>query len=40
LILWLIGFVSGYTIGAYVHALLFVAIVLFPVGVLSGQPVL
>jgi hypothetical protein len=37
LILWLLGFVSGYTIGAFIHVLLIVAIVLFLAGLLSGR---
>ena len=37
LVLWLLGFVSGYTIGAFIHVLLVVAIVLFLVGLLSGR---
>jgi VIT1/CCC1 family predicted Fe2+/Mn2+ transporter len=37
LILWLLGLVSGYTIGAFIHVLLVVAIVLFLVGLLSGR---
>jgi hypothetical protein len=39
LILWLLGVVSGYTIGAFIHVLLVVAIVLFLVGLLSGRRV-
>ena len=39
LILWLLGFVSGYTIGAFIHVLLIVAIVLFLAGLLSGRRV-
>ena len=39
LILWLLGFVSGYTIGAFIHVLLVVAIVLFLVALLSGRRV-
>ena len=39
LILWLLGLVSGYTIGAFVHVLLVVAIVLFLVGFISGRRV-
>jgi len=39
LILWLLGLVSGYTIGAFIHVLLVVAIVLFLVGVVSGRRV-
>jgi hypothetical protein len=40
LILWLLGLVSGYTIGAFIHVLLVVAIVLFLVGLLSGRRVM
>jgi hypothetical protein len=39
LILWLLGFASGYTIGAFIHVLLVVAIVLLVVGMLSGRRV-
>ena len=39
LILWLLGLVSGYTIGAFVHVLLVIAVVLFLVGLLSGRRV-
>ena len=35
LIAWLLGFVGIYTVGAFVHVLLVVAIVLFLVGSLS-----
>lgn len=37
LILWLLGLVSGYTIGAFIHVLLVIAVVLFLVGVLGGR---
>ena len=37
LIAWLLGVVGTYTIGAFVHVLLVVAIVLFIVGLLSGR---
>jgi Family of unknown function (DUF5670) len=37
LIAWLLGIVGTYTIGAFVHILLVVAIVLFLVGLLSGR---
>jgi len=37
LIAWLIGVVGTYTIGAFVHVLLVVAIVLFLTGLLSGR---
>jgi uncharacterized membrane protein YtjA (UPF0391 family) len=37
LIAWLLGVVGTYTIGAFVHILLVIAIVLFIVGLLSGR---
>ena len=37
LIAWLLGIVGTYTIGAFVHVLLIVALVLFIVGLLSGR---
>src|SRR5262249_11410161 len=37
LIAWLLGVVGTYTIGAFVHVLLVVAIVLFLIGLLSGR---
>ena len=37
LIAWLLGFVGVYTVGAFIHVLLVVAIVLFIVGSLSGR---
>jgi len=37
LILWVLGLVSGYTIGAFVHVLLVIALVLFVAGLLSGR---
>lgn len=37
LILWLLGMVSGYTIGAFIHVLLVVALVLFLVQLISGR---
>ena len=40
LIAWLLGIVGTYTIGAFVHVLLVVAIVLFLVGLVSGRRVL
>ena len=39
LILWLLGLVSGYTIGAFIHVLLVIAIVLILVGLVSGRRV-
>lgn len=37
LIAWLLGIVGTYTIGASVHVLLVVAVVLFVVGLLRGR---
>jgi asparagine N-glycosylation enzyme membrane subunit Stt3 len=37
LIAWLLGVAGTYTIGAFVHVLLVVALVLFVVGLLSGR---
>jgi hypothetical protein len=37
LIAWLLGIVGTYTIGAFVHVLLVIAIVLFIAGLLSGR---
>jgi uncharacterized protein DUF5670 len=39
LMMWLLGIVSGYTIGAFIHVLLVVALVLFLMGLLSGRRV-
>lgn len=39
LILWLLGLVSGYTIGSFIHVLLVIALVLFVVGMVSGRRV-
>ena len=37
LVAWLLGMVGVYTIGAFVHLLLVVALVLFVVGLLTGR---
>jgi uncharacterized membrane protein YtjA (UPF0391 family) len=37
LIAWLLGIVGTYTIGAFVHVLLVIALVLLVVGLLSGR---
>ena len=39
LILWLLGFVSGYTVGAFIHVLLVIALVLVLVQFVSGRRV-
>ena len=38
-VLWLLGLVSGYTLGAFVHILLVIAVVLFLAGFVSGRRV-
>ena len=38
-VLWLLGMVSGYTIGAFIHLLLVIAVVLFLVALVSGRRV-
>jgi hypothetical protein len=37
LVLWLLGFVSGYTIGGFVHLLLVLALVIFIINLLTGR---
>jgi uncharacterized membrane protein YtjA (UPF0391 family) len=37
LIAWLLGMVGTYTVGAFIHVLLVIALVLFLVGLLSGR---
>ena len=37
LVLWLLGVVGTYTIGAFVHVLLVIAVVLFLLGLMSGR---
>lgn len=37
LVLWLLGMVSGYTLGNFIYVLLVIAIVLFLVGIISGR---
>lgn len=39
LILWLLGLVSGYTVGSFIHVLLVIALVLFVLGLVSGRRV-
>lgn len=37
LVAWLLGVAGTYTIGAFVHALLVIAVVLFLVGMVGGR---
>jgi uncharacterized membrane protein YjdF len=39
IILWLLGMVSGYTLGNFIYVLLVIAIVLFLVRLISGRRV-
>ena len=38
-ILWLLGIVSGYTLGSFIHLLLVLAIIVIIVRVIDGRPV-
>jgi hypothetical protein len=40
LILWLLGLVTSYTLGGFIHALLVIAIVVILVRVISGRKAL
>lgn len=40
LVLWLLGVVTSYTLGGFIHILLVVAIVMFLVRVIRGEKVL
>jgi len=37
IILWLLGMVSGYTIGSFIHVLLVIAIIMILVNLISGR---
>ena len=37
LVLWLLGFVSSYTMGGFIHILLVIAIVMILVNLISGR---
>jgi len=37
LVLWLLGLVSGYTLGGFVHILLLIALVVVVIRVISGR---
>lgn len=39
-ILWLLGIVSGYTIGSFIHILLVVAVIIILVNLIQGRRVL
>jgi hypothetical protein len=37
LVLWLLGLVSSYTLGGYIHILLVIALVVLVINVISGR---
>ena len=37
MILWLLGFISGYTIGGFIHVLLVIAIVVVLIRIIQGR---
>ena len=37
LVLWLLGFVSSYTLGGYIHLLLVIALVVIVIRVIQGR---
>ena len=39
-VLWMLGVVSSYTLGGFIHVLLVIAIVLFLVGLMGGRRIL
>ena len=40
LVLWLLGLVSSYTLGGYIHLLLIIAIVVLVIRIIQGRRVL
>ncbi len=39
IILWLVGLVSSYTLGGFIHILLVIAIIVIVMRVIQGRPV-
>jgi hypothetical protein len=37
IVLWLLGLVTGYTIGSFIHVLLVIAVIMILVNVISGR---
>ena len=37
LVMWLLGLVSGYTVGGFIHLLLVIALVVFVINLLTGR---
>lgn len=40
IILWLLGIVSGYTMGSFIHILLVVAVIVILVNIIQGRRIL
>ena len=40
IVLWLLGLVSSYTIGGFIHVLLVVAIIMFLIRVIQGRRII
>lgn len=40
IILWLLGIVSGYTIGSFIHVLLVIAVIIILVNLIQGRRIL
>lgn len=40
MVLWLLGFISGYTMGGFIHILLVIAIVAVLIRVIQGRKIL
>jgi hypothetical protein len=39
-ILWLLGIVSGYTIGSFIHVLLVIAVIIILLNIIQGRRIL
>jgi hypothetical protein len=39
LVLWLLGLVSGYTLGGFIHILLVIAVVVVIIRLIQGRPI-
>jgi hypothetical protein len=39
LVLWLLGLISGYTMGGFIHILLLIAVVVLIIRLIQGRPV-
>jgi hypothetical protein len=39
LVLWLLGLISGYTMGGFIHILLVIAVVVLIIRLIQGRPI-